>query len=329
MTEAVALVGGVSLMSIVFVDLVWTALGVSHGSGPMTASVLRLGWRASSPLRRRRSHGLLTGVGLLTVLSAMALWVILLWAAWSLIFLVPSAGVVDRAGRAAGTWDRVYFAGYSLFTLGNGDFQPEGAIWQIATVAAALSGLTVVSFAIAYLVLVTSAAADRQALAVRISLLGESPSAVVKGWWVASERAASEALLTATAAPIVELTQRHLAYPALHFFHSAGARSSPPVAIAVLDDALTILMFGVAQEVRPSGPAIEGLRRAIDDYLGMVGHHYGDHTAKPPPLLLDDVGAAGVPLVGSDEFDHALRDLLPRRRALHGLVAAEGFTRPG
>lgn len=316
-------------MTAVFIDLVWTALGVSHGSGPLTRAVLRVGWQAATPLRHRQSHGWLAAAGLLTVLATLGLWVVLLWAAWSLIFLSSSGGIVDRAGVAAGGWDRVYFAGYSLFTLGNGEFQPAGAIWQTATVLTALSGLSVVSLAIAYLVLVASAAAERHTVAVQISLLGERPEEVVLGWWAARRSAQNESRIAALEAPIVELTQRHLAYPVLHFFHSAQRRASPSLAIAVLDDAITVLTFGVAQSVRPPGPMLNGVRRAIDDYLDLVGHGYRGPCVRPPPLSLHELAASGIPVVDQDEFGRVLEDLAPRRLALHQLVAAEGFSASG
>lgn len=326
MSAAIAIAAGTVLLVVMFVDLVWTTLGVSYGSGPLTRVVLGLGWRAASPLRRRRAHGWQAAAGVTTVLATLALWVVLLWAAWSLILLGPSRGIVDGASAAAGGWDRVYFAGYSLFTLGNGEFRPEGALWQMLTVLTALSGLTVVSLAIAYLVLVASAAAERHAVAVQISLLGSTPAEVAKAWATATDTAQFEALVHSLAAPIVELTQRHLTYPVLHFFHGPEPKSSPPVAIAILDDALTMLLLGVAPPARPSGPGIQAVRRSIDDYLAMVAHNYGDDTHEPQPMALDTLAATGVPVVDQREFDAAVEELTPRRRALYRLAAAEGFS---
>ena len=223
----------------------------------------------------------------------------------------------------ANSWDRVYFAGYSLFTLDNGEFQPEGAVWQVMTVLAALSGLTVVSLAIAYLVAVTAAAADGHAVAVQISLLGPTPTAIVETWATALDATQFDASLQLLAAPIVEVTQRHLAYPVLHFFHSADARSSPPMAIAVLDDALTILLWGIAPSNRWAGPGTVSVRRAIDDYLDMVGHDYGDELTEPPDLSVAGLAAHGVAVVEPSVFAASLQDVAPRRRALYRLVAAE------
>ena len=328
MISATLIVGGALLLAVVFVDLVWTTFGVSYGSGPLTGAVLRLGWRLAAPLRRRQAHGCLSTAGVMTVLTTLAAWVMLLWVAWSLVFLASSGSVADRVGTPVGGWGRVYFAGYSVFTLGNGEFRPVGAGWQILTVLAALSGLTVVSLAIAYLVLVTSAAAERDAVAVQISLLGETPDEVVAAWWTSPDRSQFEILLQELAAPIVELTQRHLAYPVLHFFHSRRRRSSPPAAIAVLDDALTLLAVGVSPSVRPSGPGVRNVRRAIDAYLDMVGHRYGGDHAQPPPLSLGELRQQQVPVRDDDPFDNAMGQLAARRRALHGLVASEGFADP-
>lgn len=327
MSSVILVVSGVLLLLAVLIDLAWTALAVSHGSGPLTAAILRLGWRIASPFRSRGAHRSLAVAGVITVLATLAAWVVLLWAAWSLIFLAPSGGLVDAAGASAGRWDRVYFAGYSLFTLGNGEFRPEGAIWQFATVVAALSGLTVISLAIAYLVLVTSAASERHSVAAQISLLGATPNEVVLSWWASPDRSQFDSVLQSLAMRIVELTQRHLAYPVLHFFHSAERRSSPPAAIAMLDDAITVLAVGVTASVRPSGFGMRSVRRAIDDYVDLVGRRHEDDAPEPPPLLLRELAEQGVPVTDADDFDRALQAFGPRRSALHQLVVAEGFAR--
>ena len=320
---------GMSLVGVVFVDIVWTSLGVSHGSGPLTSVVLGAGWRLATPLRRRSSHRWLAISGVATVLSPLAVWVVLLWTGWSVIFLGTDGGIVDSAGTVAGAWDKVYFAGYSLFTLGNGDFQPVGAVWQIASVATALSGLTVVSLAIAYLVLVVSAAADRRAVAVRLSLLADSPGQLASWWWASERRQVLDEQLLALVEPIVYLTQRHLAYPVLHFFHSSERRASPPVAVMMLDDALTLLICGLTPSERPAGPGVNALRQAIGDYLRLVGGHGDDHAGSPP-LSLTQLEAAGAPVIATDSFNEAIRAVEERRYALHSLIAGEGFgTGPG
>ena len=330
LVSVLAVSAGVALLVAVFVDLVWTTLGVSHGAGPLTSVMLRAGWRAGAPLRRRQAHGAIAVAGVVTVMATLAVWVVMLWAAWASMFLGAGDGVVDRTGANAGAWDRIYFAGYSVFTLGNGEFQPEGPAWQMATVTAALSGLTVISLAIAYLVLVTSAAAERHATAATLSLLGPTPTDIVKRWWSSRDQdpIGFDRDLADCATRIVELTHRHLPYPVLHFFHTNHRRASPPVAIATLDDALTLLSHGVAPEARQTPSTLLNARAAIDDYLELVGSHYSDSTANPPPpLSLAPLDEAGIPTAPEDVFNRELFTLTSRRETLHGLVAAEGFNR--
>lgn len=330
LVSVLAVSGGLALLVVVFVDLVWTTLGVSHGAGPLTSVVLRAGWWAGAPLRRRQAHGAIAMVGVATVLTTLAVWVVILWAAWASMFLGAGGGIVDRTGADAGAWDRIYFAGYSVFTLGNGEFQPEGPPWQIATVMAALSGLTMISLAIAYLVLVTSAAAERHATAATLSLLGPTPADIVQRWWSSRDRdpIGFDRDLAECATQIVELTHRHLPYPVLHFFHTNHRRASPPVAIATLDDALTLLSHGVARRARPTPSTLLTARAAIDDYLELVGSHYSDPMPHPPPpLSLGPLDEAGIPTAREDEFNRELLALTSRRENLHGLVAAEGFNR--
>lgn len=55
-------------------------------------------------------------------------------------------------GNPAGTVERLYFTGYTVFTLGNGDFRPGAGTWQLATVAATGTGLVLITLAITYAV---------------------------------------------------------------------------------------------------------------------------------------------------------------------------------
>lgn len=320
----VTLMAGVVLLLLVVVDLAWTTLGVSHGAGPVTSMVLRIGWWAGRPFRQRGAHLGIGVTGVATVLATLVVWVVMIWGAWAMIFLAAGEGVADRDGLAARPWDRVYFAGYSVFTLGNGEFMPVGPVWQLATVLASLTGLTLVSLAIAYVVLVTSAATDRHAAAVQLSLLGRTPVEIVQRWWASRADARFDDLVGASGARIVELTHRHLAYPVLHFFHARQASESPPMTIAVLDDALTLILCGVDAD-EPS-PVLEVTRAAIDGYLDTVAH-YVDRTARAvlPQLSTDALAGAGVPVVPASSFNRDVARLAGRRATLYGLVAAEGF----
>ncbi len=71
---------------------------------------------------------------------------------------------------------KIYFAGYTIFTLGNGDYQPLGG-WRIVTVIANATSLIIVTLSISYLIPLLSAVVEKRVLAGRISPLPTSTSA--------------------------------------------------------------------------------------------------------------------------------------------------------
>jgi hypothetical protein len=130
---------GVAVLVLVVHDVVTTSVSLRPRGGPLTARLSV--WVRSVPRRRRNdSHeggGVRTGPRVL--LATVSAWVLLSWIGWSLVFLGGPSAVVDAStGTPAGVAARVYFAGFSVFTLGIGDFRPHGALWQVATAVAAV-----------------------------------------------------------------------------------------------------------------------------------------------------------------------------------------------
>ncbi|WP_219414762.1 hypothetical protein [Pseudonocardia nigra] len=160
-----AVAAGVLLLAVVMWDVVTTVFGPSMGSDPLTR-----GWeRLLAPLARRlRTHRpALVWVGPMFAAVTTPSWLGLLWFAWALEFQ-PAGSVVTPDGRDADDWVQAYFAGYSLVTLGNGEFQPGSALWQAMSVVAAASGLILITLGLGYLVALVAAAIQRHATAARI-----------------------------------------------------------------------------------------------------------------------------------------------------------------
>ena len=104
------------------------------------------------------------------LLAAVLMWTLLLWAGWALVFLASEGAVIGASsGAPADAWARVYFVGYTLVTLGLGAYPPAGPAAQLATTAASLSGLVVLTLAISYILPVLQAAVHRRATAAPLS----------------------------------------------------------------------------------------------------------------------------------------------------------------
>jgi hypothetical protein len=124
--------------------------------------------------------------------------------------------------------------------------------------------------------------------------------------------------------------EQHLAYPALHYFHTPQRAMSAPIAIAQLDDALLLLSEGVAAQERPAAAATEPLRNVIDRFLTTASSAATtSHDVAPPrPPQLGRLGSAGIPVVDGDRFRLAVERDGDRRTRLHRLVNGDGWSWP-
>ena len=180
--RAVLLIGlGSSILVLTLFDLVKTTLVSSPYGGPLTARVAQVVRFVFVRLAGNRRH---TFVGPGVLLAMLLTWLLFSWLAWTLLFSAVQGSVVEaQSGRPANLVARIYFVGYSLFTLGIGDYRPKGAFWQFATVLCAAQGFAVITLSITYIVPIVSAVTQKRQLAVLISYLGANPETIVTRAW--------------------------------------------------------------------------------------------------------------------------------------------------
>lgn len=322
--EWLVLALGVVLISIAMWDALVTTLAVSNSAGPLSGRVTHALWSVALRVGGER---ILQALGLALTLLVLGLWLALLWGGWSLVFSAdPRAVVVTATGEPVGFWDRVYFAGYTLFTLGNGDLRADGAVWKVVTVLALLNGLGLATLGITYLVPVATAASERRRLASTISALGDRPDDVLTRAWNGQDFGFLPQHLVALGPEIDLLAQRHLTYPVLHFFHSRESHAAAAVTICRIDEALTLLRAGVAEAAAVDGSAVDPLRNSVTRFLDTLRSAYISPAPDPPPLpSLDALRTAGIPTVDEDRFRAQLQQWEERRRVLAGFVHNDGW----
>jgi hypothetical protein len=333
-SELLLVVAGGALLALVAVDVVATTLTIGTSAGPFTRRVLGPAWRLLLRLHAgRRDRRLLSIAGVLLLGGTVVFWVAATWLGWSLVFLGGHGSVVSAATHEpAGVVDTVYFVGFTISTLGVGDFLAGGPGWRVLSTVASFTGLVLVTLAITYLLAVVSAVVSRRRVAVHVSALGQSAAAIVTGGWSGGRFGPSfTAHLVGLTSEVAGLAEQHLAYPVLHCFAGRQPVSAAPLALAALDDAVLLLRAGVRQGSRPDPSAVEPLRRALGRYLTAV-----DRTSAvrrgigvPPLPDLAVLAAAGIPVVDDAEFAARAAAEADRRRALYALVAADGWSSPG
>ena len=331
-TDVMLRLVGAALVVLVLVDALATTVTVSGGAGPLTRRLTGALWRGLLRLHRRDSQSSpLVLAGPLLLIVTVLTWVALLWAGWTLLMFAGEPGVVDATTREpAGFADVVYYAGFTVFTLGVGDFVATTSTARVLTAVASFTGLFVITLAITYLISVVSAVVSRRALAVQIGTLGSDPVDMVIGGWDGGQFSSAfvQRLVNLTG-ELARSAEQHLAYPVLHYFHSRPRFTAAPLALAHLDEALLLLQEAVVEDAQPATGTVAPTRRAVDRYLDTVGatSTMPVRADDPPPLPdLAGLRQAGVPVTADADFEEAAATWGDRRRRLATMVASDGWS---
>ena len=320
---------GVALVVVTMVEVIWTTIAAGSGAGPVTSRATRSLWAVALAIHGRRpSHRLLTAAGVGITASMLALWMAMVLVGWVLIF-DSAEGAVRSASTAepAPFVSRVYFVGYTVFTLGNGEFVPGDGAWQIATATATGTGLILITVSITYLVPVAGAVAQRRQLGSYIASLGGTPHEIITRAWNGDDFGALADHLVALTPLVHDARQRHLTYPMLHYFHSSDVESALGPNIANLDMAIQLLHFAVASNKRPEPAATEPLDRAVASFLETLRSAFfrADDDGLRLPAL-SPLREAGIPTVHDEEFEQSASETAHRRQLLAGLLKNDGWT---
>lgn len=330
MIEPLYLGLGALLLLAVTVDLLWTTLWVEGGAGPITSLLMSAVWAAFKRVAGDRPR-LLSLAGPTILVVGLAFWIGLLWLGWTLLFAGGETALLDTRNAGPISWtERLYFVAYTMFTLGNGDFTPQGGVWQIATSLTAGSGMLFVTLSVTYVLSVLDAVTQKRSFASGVSGLGHGADEILRNAWDGEEFRGLDIPLNELSTQLDTLTLNHKAYPVLHYFHSVDPERSPTVTVVLFDELLTALEYATPEEHRPHDLSVAQARSSVQSYLDTLGGSFVDSADEPPPSFdLDAVREAGVPTVSDGEFADAADRLDDRRRKLFGLVRSDLREWPG
>ncbi|WP_247729280.1 ion channel [Halovivax limisalsi] len=324
------LVLGCVVLLATVIDILWTALWVDGGAGPISGRLTTAIWDG---LRRvgTDDERLLSTAGPLTLVATLTLWIVGIWAGWTLLFVADRwALVASQTGAPADLVGRIYFVGYMMFTAGNGDYVPTADGWQLAAGATTASGMALVTLAVSYVLTVLGAVSEKRAFASGVTGLGERSEAFVRNGY--DERdgfGGLERRFESLSDQLDLLADKHRAYPILHYYHSERAEHSSAVAVAIFDDALTLIEHGVDPDAQPNATLLQAARASTDEYLHTLDQAFIDPAEEvPPPPELERLRIAGIETVSDDAFADALAAARERRRRLLGVVQGDAWAWP-
>ena len=322
------LVLGLFILAVISSDVLVTTLTL-RGGGFLTDRFSSWLWHGATKIHRyHTNHRLLAAIGLLLVLGMAFLWYFMTWVAWSLIFNSFQDAIINSSNsEPASVWGRIYFTAYTLTTLGRGDYQPQTTFWHLLTGLAAANGFFLVTLSIAYLFPVVSAAIQKRSLAMYISSLGGTGDTILTNTWNGKDFGNLDQHLIALAPLIIGLSEQHLAYPVLHYFHTRERSRCLPLSLAALDEAMTLLQYAIPPNNRPDPAALNTARRACAAFIKTLKSDYIVPADSEPPLIpLQLLRERGIPIVSDRNFVLATGHLNKRRRLLLSLVRNDGWT---
>ena len=322
------LIIGLVLLAIISSDVLVTTLTL-RGGGFLTDRLSSWLWHSATKMHRyNTNHRLLATIGLLIVLGMAFLWYFMTWVAWSLIFNSFQEAIVNASDKQpASIWGRIYFTVYTLTTLGRGDYVPQTTFWHLLTGLAAANGFFLVTLSIAYLFPVISAAIQKRSLAIHISTLGGTGDEILTNAWNGKDFGNLDQHLINLTPLILGLSEQHLAYPVLHYFHTRERSRCLPLSLAALDEALTLLQYAIPSEHRPDPASLKPARRACSAFLKTLKSDYIEPDNYEPNLIpLKLLGEKGIPTVSDRTFKQGTKHIIKRRKLLLALVGNDGWS---
>lgn len=306
--------------------MAWTTLG-THGGGPVSGPTLSMFWKLALGLhKRRKKHRLLSFAGSALLIILLLLWTGSIWLGWFTIFSADPHSLINaQTHEPASGVARFYFTGYSIATLGNGDYMPSSKLWQIMTALTTLSGLGTVSLEITFLLNVLAAVVEQRTLGAYISDLGAKPLKIIERAWTGETFDSLSDHLIALTAMVQLYSEQHLAYPVLHFFHSETERTSSALRLAGLEELIFLLCHAVAEEARLPPLAILPLEDAMQGLADVMTSEFIEPAKEMPPVIpLQALRELGIPTVDERTYAAAVGASAYRRRVFAGLVEEDG-----
>lgn len=327
--ETLFLLLGICIVGASLIDFAWTTLWVDGGAGPLTDRLSTSIWISLRKVSNDNPK-ILSISGPLILSMTLLMWIALLWLGWTLVFSGSETSLIDTADKGFVTWpERFYFAGYLIFTLGNGDFAPNGSVWQIATVLATGSGMLFITLGVTYLLSVLGAVTAKRSFAESVTSLGGSSAEIVENAWNGQNFKDIDLLLNTFSTELSTITAQHNAYPVLHYYYAENISESVPAAVVLLDEALSILRFAVPVGNSPNRLLLREARGTIESYLEALNSaSFAPAVEEPPAIKLDGLHANGLPVVPQQDFDAAMEPLKERRQKLVGLIKSSAVKSP-
>ncbi|WP_410508605.1 potassium channel family protein [Methanosarcina hadiensis] len=313
---------GFILVIWILIEALWTALWIDGNSAPFTSRLTTWIWKTFRLVDRSNHHRFLSLSGPLTLFITVVIWVLLLGLGWTLMFQADPGSLVNPKDNTAPDFAGViWYVAYTMFTVGNGDFSPQGFLWQLISSFVGFTGMSIVTLSITYILQVLSAVVNKRTFAAEVLSIGKSAEEMLLAQWDGKGFGQIELQLNTWSSQLSKLTEQTLSYPILHYYHAARGEKSSAVALAVLDDALSMIACGIRKECQPAPTILLAARQSVRGHLDTLETAFiKPANSIPASPDLSRLREAGIPVVDEKEFNHNINQLQDRRKLLLGMI---------
>ena len=328
MLDYLFLLLGVSLIVMVISDFAVTVF-IPKGAGFITGGITVFVARIFKLLSGNTGYKKILEYKLVFIIAIMVVsWLIMIWIAVTLIYSFDYDSVINSETKIAARFDeKMYFTGYTISTLGLGDFQPNGTVWRLFTSVVSLMGFMVLTISITYIVPVINSIIEKQTLTLQIASLGQTTQEIlVKGYNGKNFEDLSEEF-TDLSRNIFKHAKNHSAYPVLHHVHNSNKDENTILKLVALDEACTVLYYHIPKEKCIHDNSLGQLRASLTYYLKTVRNIRIPDERPPFPADESLEKALGFELIHTTEteIEQIYSNLKLRRRMLKALVQDDGF----
>ena len=314
MSETLLILGFIILLLAIH-DFFYTTLSAS-GGGFISENVAILSDRiiqfGASTFGRKAYdyHGLFVNLMILFV------WLLLIWLGLFLVYSSNPEAITNSSGRAAYNWERLYFTGYVLSTLGMGNFKPVSPFFEVVTSCFSFFGFIFFTSSMTYFLSVSSAVVRKRTLAKSINNLGNQPE-IIANKLLSLDSSYSYQQVHTLQELVDQHSVSHQAYPVVHYYSRSEEKDCFSINISRLDEALSIIINSNKGENLQEELGL--LRAAISNFLQNLDKNF----SRSLPNIGKQLNEQDVPSY-LNEFDS--KKLNERRRILKSLLKSEGFS---
>lgn len=321
---------GASLILFVIIDLIWTTFWVDGGAGPLSDTLTTFVWKVIKKIDNKTVYNL---AGPIILAMTLFNWFFLLWSGVTLFFAGDPSSIVNNTTNQTAAWtDLIYYSGFTLFTLGIGDFIPQSGFFQIVTALVSGMGMMLLTFGASYVISVVSAVVEKRSFARSVSGLGHTSIELLENVWNGKDFSQIDLILSNVNSQITKSTQQNQAFPLLQYYHSENPQKAAAVNIAILDEALTILRYGVDDKSIINLTLVKATQSSIEIYIETMLQGYGNQVEDieeiPPEIDLSPFKETSIEMKNHKEFTAKIRELSDRRNNLFTIIKIDNHKWP-